>query len=165
MSHACHYCRHAGKSRNFFVEDASRKNHLGGSYDHEIIWKLGIDNRHMKATYPTAKKELALVRSCHRGDPHFGFQIGGHYKYMYFEACGDGPDTCLEWTIPEGVDYPALELHICDFSQLEEFVEFWREELEDRGWISPRERETDRAPKVEIKQLPIRNIVVKKEKK
>ena len=67
-----------------------------------------------------------------------GFQIGGYWNKMHFEDDGGG---CLKWHIHGDGQFPSdnesdwIEFHICDFTQIEEFVKFWGKELRKKGLI------------------------------
>jgi len=127
---ACFYCRN---SKN------GRPDEIGWKYD----CALDIDNSEMN-------DGIEQVVECPKGKPRQGFQLGGYYTHMWFEAeCQNvppEPGQCLSWTImgdgefpiADGEDTEPITFHICDFEQIEEFVEFWRGELEKQGLLSPR---------------------------
>ena len=116
---ACYHCRNSENGR--IIEP-------GWAYD----CKLNLDTSNMSGGSPSK------VIECPGGDVKYGFQVGGYWTNMWFEkesTC----NQCLRWiTNIKDEDELPISLHICDFEQLEEFVEFWRKELERRGWISPR---------------------------
>jgi len=127
MSSGCFNCRNQTNGR--IVEP-------GWRYD----CKLGLNNEHIKTI-----KDMSGCPMC---EPQLGFQVGGYYSHMFFVRYSPMKENnCLEWHILSNGDFPKkenephIQLHICDFEQLERFVEFWREELEKRGWIGPREVE------------------------
>lgn len=132
---ACFYCRNSIKlTKN--PEEASR---TGWRYD----CKFGIDNTEMKG-------DLESIMECPEADPRWGFQLGGHYCHMYFEPDGLSPDDgglpnpCLRWYIKGHFEWDEIQgglqsLHICDFRQIEYFVEAWGRELRRRGWITDEE--------------------------
>lgn len=108
-------------------------------------------------------KELSI---CSDFNPRVGFQIGGYWSHMWFTQENPGHiDTCLKWNIcSDGefpTDKPAISFHICDFEQMEKFIEFWRWELERRGWISPREPKKENVTKDAVS---VRNITIMKGK-
>jgi len=90
------------------------------------------------------------IEKCEKYEPNQGFQMGGYYTHMHFEADpvyeismdGEGQTNCLEWFIHGDGQFPStdpekwLNIHICDFRQIEEWVKFWGKELRRRGWIS-----------------------------
>lgn len=101
----------------------------GWAYD----CKFGIDNSKMNG-------DVEQVIECQKGDPMFGFQIGGYYSHMWFYRRENS--DCLEWVICSDGEFPTekdsnegKEFHICDFQQIEDFVKFWKKELERRGWL------------------------------
>lgn len=85
------------------------------------------------------------VRTCAKGEPQVGFQIGGYYRHMWFE--GEPPvklrggarvGGCLEWWIDGDAEYPGkghMQFHLCDWHRIESWVEFWGKELRRRGWV------------------------------
>jgi hypothetical protein len=92
--------------------------------------------------------EVEQVVACPEGEPQIGFQIGGCYTHMYFErAANNVTENCLDWHILSDGEFPVhgnnrpgkqpIQFHICDFTQLEAFVEFWGKELRRRGWVEP----------------------------
>ena len=128
-NHACFHCRNAING------------HIippGWSYD----CAKGIDNKHMDGG-------IEQVVACPEGEPQIGFQIGGYHTHMYFEQDDDSitKPGCLEWHIESDGEFPVhgnnrpgrqpIQFHLCDFTQLEEFVEFWGKELRRRGWVKP----------------------------
>lgn len=80
-------------------------------------------------------ENLVKIESCKKYKPNKGFQIGGYYTHMHFEADGD----CLEWYIHSDGEFPNdnnhIVFHICDFKQIEEWVKFWGEYLRKKGLI------------------------------
>ena len=141
---ACFYCRNSTNGR---------PDTIGWIYD----CKLGIDNRDLNGGSNVAA-------TCPGFDPRIGFQMGGYYTHMWFET--DPPttqdeidkhgieltqDRCLTWIIQGDGEFPIgesnvmqrarLEFHICDFTQIERFVEFWGKELRKRGWIADKEQQ------------------------
>lgn len=116
---ACFYCRNAINGRVTAP---------GWTYD----CTKGINNKKMDGGV-----EQALT--CPECDLRLGFQIGGYYTHMYFERDG----TCLEWHISSDGEFPitdednreSMNLHVCDFEQIEIFVKVWGAELRRRGWI------------------------------
>lgn len=77
-----------------------------------------------------------IVAKCQGGEPRLGFQIGGYYSHMWFEEDG----SCLLWKICSDGEFPTNEpqivLHVCDFRQIERFVEFWGRRLRETGLIN-----------------------------
>ena len=131
-SEACFYCRNCGESE---IDKISWRYNC----------KLGIDN----TGFDDAK---IISEKCQGFNPRNGFQMGGYYTHMWFER-GDkarfpppegGETPCLEWIIqgdlkfpiPNNVQREPTRIHICDFTQIESWVEFWGKELRKRGWIS-----------------------------
>ncbi len=126
---ACFYCRHSVNKSN--------------SATHATYFdcEFGIDNSEMNGG-------VEQVIACPQGDPRRGFQMGGYYTHMWFEVDGMPPETagnpnpCLTWHIQGTGDFttqdgePHTEFHICDFTQIEDFVRFWGKELRKRGWIT-----------------------------
>ena len=112
---ACFYCRNSINAKI---------NAPGWSYD----CKFGIDNSEMNG-------DVDQVVQCAKGLPRFGFQMGGYYTHMWVE----GESDCLEWKIQGNLEFPTddgeapLSIHICNFGQIEEFVEFWGRYLRDKG--------------------------------
>lgn len=124
---ACFYCnnseylhQHVEKDGKFYPQYKCRKNL--SMPDHQ---------------YP--RSDVEIVLECPGGDPRYGFQIGGYYTHMWFER--DEPNSCLEWMIASDGEFPSqngepeISFHICNFKQIERFVEFWGKELRRRGWI------------------------------
>ena len=104
--------------------------------------KFGIENEDMK---------IDVVKKCEKYFPNVGFQIGGYYSHVHFEIDGKKPDKdgynpCLEMVIHSDGVFPKEDpdemtyWHICDFEQLEEFVEFWGRYLRKKGVISKRRK-------------------------
>ena len=118
---ACFNCRHCCNSR------FSR---TGTGWDHDCA--LGIDNA-----------ELNNMMTCPSVDPRVGFQLGGYYSHMWFENEYGDRNGCLNWHIESDGEFPTNEdapdrvinFHVCDFRQIEAFVEFWGKELRRRGWV------------------------------
>ena len=70
-------------------------------------------------------KELSI---CSDFNPRVGFQIGGYWSHMWFTQENPGHiDACLKWNIcSDGefpTDKPAISFHICDFEQMEKFID------------------------------------------
>lgn len=88
-----------------------------------------------------ANEGLQDVKTCPKHAENRGFQIGGYYTHMHFE--GDEPNGCLEWFIHGDGEFPKsdekrsewIQFHICDFRQIEKWVEVWGAELRRRGLI------------------------------
>ena len=105
-------------------------NHSGAELAENTGWyhkcKFGIENEGM-----------GDVSACGRFEPNKGFQIGGYYTHMHFEQSGE----CLELVVHGDGEFPLdtptewLRFHICDFHQIEAWVEFWGKTLRNRGWI------------------------------
>lgn len=121
----CFSCRNSVKVDDVHVA------RTGGGFHHQHRCSKGLP---MPDQQPDIE-DAEIVRQCPGGDPQLGFQIGGYYSHMWFE--GDG--SCLEWRIcSDGefpTDKPEISFHICDFEQIERFVEFWGKELRRRGLI------------------------------
>lgn len=130
-ANACWYCKNVCNSRAEMP---------GWSHD----CKLGIDN----TGFDDTKK---IAEQCNKFDPRKGFQMGGYYTHMWFEYSGTPPseggeiDGCLEWVIQGDLEFPIpddeperepIKIHICDFTQIENWVSFWGKELRKRGWVS-----------------------------
>jgi hypothetical protein len=117
----CFYCRNCGES--------TPSKSTGWDYK----CKLGM------SVSPLTDKGVEGVLECPKGKPRVGFQIGGYYTHMWFEGETEEDNCCLEWMIQSDGefprDYPDIQFHICDFSQIERFVEFWGKELRRRGVI------------------------------
>jgi len=70
-----------------------------------------------------------------------GFQIGGYYSPVHFEYDDSAEGECLEMVLHSDGQFPTEEeqamirLHICDFEQLENFVEVWGKKLRMVGAI------------------------------
>jgi hypothetical protein len=103
----------------------------GGGFHHQFSCRKGLP-------MPSSQKGVSdgeIVAQCPGGEPQVGFQIGGYYSHMWFEPSG----TCLNWLICSDGEFPTeqpeMQFHICDFRQLERFVEFWGKELRRRGVI------------------------------
>lgn len=90
--------------------------------------KLGLPNEDLQ--------DLSL---CHRFEPNMGFQMGGYYTHTHFE--GFPNSGCIELIIHGDLEFPKtdqiewIRVHICDFTQIEDWVAFWGKELRRRGWI------------------------------
>ena len=73
------------------------------------------------------------VKECPSYSPNIGFQIGGYYSHIHFEYNKDLPNDCMEMIIHSDGEFPTddtdkqIQLHICDFKQLEQFVKEWGE--------------------------------------
>ncbi len=130
---ACFYCKHSVKITE--THDEARRQ---GGWVHDCA--LGLDNSDIIGQWPAILK-------CPQSEPRWGFQIGGYYTHMWFEydatlpEDGGEPNQCLNWHIQSDGDFPTKDggehivFHICDFWQLERFVETWGRELRRRGWI------------------------------
>ena len=96
-------------------------NHGDGSLAENTGWyypcNLGVDN-----------EGLQDVSLCDKWEPNKGFQIGGYYSHMHFEWNKAEHSPCLSWVIHSDGEFPTknkqemIRLHICDFNQIEEFV-------------------------------------------
>lgn len=125
---ACFYCQHSTNRRPDVI---------GWKYD----CQFHLENTEMNGG-------VEDVIACSHGVPRVGFQIGGYYSHMWFEPeihhNTPEPGQCLRWIIASDGQFPTddpdnmIEFHICDFEQLERFVRFWREELERKGLLNPR---------------------------
>ena len=77
--------------------------------------------------------------------PNHGFQIGGYYTEMHFEF--DDHNGCMEWVIHSDGEFPTedrkqmIELHICDFRQIESWVKVWGDYLREQGVVDNEEDE------------------------
>lgn len=115
----CFYCLNHNAGKGVLAENT-------GWY-HQCT--LGIKN-----------EDLQEVEKCPSYKPNKGFQIGGYYTHMDIKPHGD----CLIWTIHGDGEFPKtdpsefIELHICDFEQIEYFVEFWGKHLREKGIIPER---------------------------
>lgn len=124
---ACFYCRNSGESEPAHPD--------GVGWIHSC--KFGIDN--------TGFDEIdTIAEQCGKYSPRFGFQMGGYYTHMWFEpeSCEPEDDCmgiCLEWCIQGDLEFPTeektIKIHICDFTQIERWVEFWGEELRKRRLV------------------------------
>ena len=110
-------------------------NHAKGELAENTGWhhpcKLGIEN-----------EGLSDLSKCEKYEPNQGFQIGGYYTQMHFEGePSRESNACLEWVIHGNGEFPTkhpsefLRFHLCDFTQLEEWVKFWGIELRKRGLV------------------------------
>lgn len=109
-------------------------NHSDGKLAENKGWyhpcKLGITN-----------EGLQDCTTCPSYGMNSGFQIGGYYTHMHFEANGSEPNGCLEWIIHGDGEFPKsdpsefIKFHICDFRQIEEWVKEWGIELRKRGLV------------------------------
>jgi hypothetical protein len=85
---------------------------------------------------------LKDIATCEDYSPNKGFQIGGYYSHMHFEYEKDAGDQCVEWIIHSDGKFPTdkeedfIKFHICDFTQIEEFVKFWGKKLREDGVIA-----------------------------
>ncbi len=97
---------------------------LGWSYD----CSKGVDNSKMN-------NGIEDVIKCKQSSPQVGFQIGGYYSHMTIKKDGD----CLEWYIKSDGEFPndktGISFHICDFEQIENFVKFWRKQIDNNRLI------------------------------
>lgn len=118
-SNECFYCKHHDRENAVLAED-------NGWY-HSCI--KGIKNEGLKN-----------IKECPGYYPCNGFQIGGYYSHMYFEA--DGVNECMEWVIESDGAFPTkdkkdfIRFHICDFEQIERFVKKWGDYLREKGYIT-----------------------------
>ena len=70
-----------------------------------------------------------------------GFQIGGYHSNTHFVCNGSEPGCCLELFLHSDGEFPTdkeeemIQLHICDFKQIERWVKFWGEVLRQKGVI------------------------------
>lgn len=91
--------------------------------------KLGIQN-----------EELQDVKTCPKYSPNMGFQIGGYYSHIHFDVTE--PNGCMEMVIHSDGTFPTedpnaqIKLHLCDFTQLEQFVKEWGEYFREKGIIT-----------------------------
>jgi hypothetical protein len=125
---ACFYCLNC---------IASKPDKVGWIHD----CKLGIDNTGFD------DREI-IAEQCNSFQPRDGFQMGGYYTHMYFEREGNEVNPCLNWVIQGDLNFPIpdgeqerqpIKIHICDFHQIEEWVQLWGIELRKRGWINDEE--------------------------
>lgn len=122
---ACFMCRNAISRPDIYVERS------GGGFHHQFSCKVALPMPNCDVDRPDEE----IVASCSGGKPCLGFQIGGYYSHMWFEADG----ACLAWSICSDGDFPTdkpeFVFHICDFKQIERFVDFWGKELRRRGLV------------------------------
>jgi hypothetical protein len=132
-SNECFFCRKHAKG--FIVKEGGWHHRCGE----------GLENIGLKD-----------IEKCPKYAPNVGFQIGGYYSHMYFDPEGPGYERdsysgnpCMTWTMESDGMFPTddparmLKFHICDFEQIEEFVEFWGKYLRAKGIIAPREPTTE----------------------
>lgn len=141
MSDACFYCRNS--------RQVPGQGHVP---DPEYTCLKGLPKAHLIG-------DVGFATECLQFNPRIGFQMGGYYTHMWFETDPTytpeefvefGPEivqnSCLTWYIQGDGEFPIpdeevgqpgkmLEFHLCDFTQLEDFVNFWGAELRKRGWI------------------------------
>lgn len=127
MSSGCFHCRN-------HCDDRPHPSGIGWAYS----CRHGLDTEQVPDS-PDG------VLACSKGDVQYGFQIGGYYRHMYFE--GEPPvflgggcrlGGCLDLHIQGDAEFPQgkdIELELCEFQQLEEWVKFWGKELRRRGWV------------------------------
>jgi len=88
-------------------------------------------------------ESMIKISECPQYYPCDGFQMGGHYTHTHFQ-CGDNLDDCLLLYINGDMEFPQsdprkwLRIHICDFEQIERWVEFWGKYLRSKNLIPPR---------------------------
>ena len=108
-----------GKGKSCFYCENHFNAHIekpGWSHD----CKEGIDNSNLN-------NGIEDVVNCPKGKPQFGFQIGGYYTHMVFQKNSE----CLTWIIKSDGCFPTddeneqIKFHVCNFKQIERFVEFW----------------------------------------
>lgn len=109
-------------------------NHTGGVIAENCGWHhncgLGIDN-----------DGLIDVKKCDSYSLNTGFQIGGYYSHIHFTPCDEDVNPCMEMFIHSDGNFPTeerermIQLHICDFRQIEYFVSEWGKYLRDKGII------------------------------
>lgn len=109
-------------------------NHSDGERAENNGWyhscKLGILNDGLKD-----------IHKCEKYLPNKGFQIGGYYSHMHFDYIDGESNPCMDWIIHSDGEFPRdernemLVFHICDFRQIEEWVQFWGKYLRDQGVI------------------------------
>ena len=109
-------------------------NHGDGEAAENTGWyhhcKFGIEN-----------EDLQEVEKCPKWEPNKGFQIGGYYSHMHFEF-DENTDNCIEWIIHSDGEFPTdnpkemIRFHICEFQQIENWVNFWGKYLREKGVIS-----------------------------
>lgn len=124
---ACFHCKHQINAHVHTVVENGRERSNGWWYD----CALDLPNEHLNGG-------VKIAMTCPSCDPMEGFQMGGYYTHMWFEDDGG----CLEWVIQGNGEFPTelgdetkqLRFHICDFTQIEQFVKFWGKELRKRGW-------------------------------
>lgn len=128
----CFHCRHAIQRSSVTVPRE------GGGFHHQYSCSKGLP---MPSSSPDIS-DADIVSACPGGAPTEGFQIGGYYSHMWFESENNSPDDCLTWVIGSDGEFPTIEkekrieLHVCDFRQIERFVAFWGRELRKRGVIT-----------------------------
>lgn len=99
-------------------------NHGKGFFAENTGWyhqcKHGIEN-----------EGLQNVKECKKYSPNTGFQIGGYYSFVHFEFNKTKVNDCMEMIIHSNGEFPTevaaeqIQLHICNFKQLEHFVKEW----------------------------------------
>lgn len=115
----CFYCKNHDRDKGVIAENT-------GWY-HPCI--KGNENEGLKE-----------IKSCKDYIPCNGFQIGGYYSHMYFEA--EEENGCMEWIIESDGEFPTqdknriISLHICDFRQIEECIKLWGKWLREKGYIN-----------------------------
>jgi len=94
---------------------------------------------HYPCTKGIENEGLQDISKCEKYSPCNGFQIGGYYTHMHFEQ--EEHADCLEWVIHSDGEFPTedeeqmIQFHICDFEQIEKWVEFWGKRLRENGMI------------------------------
>ena len=109
--------------------------HLDGELAKNTGWylpcKFGIENEGLKN-----------IKDCPSFEPNTGFQIGGYYSHIHFEYDKNIPNHCMEMIIHSDGGFATedkekqIQLHICDFRQLEHFVKEWGEYLRKIGAVN-----------------------------
>lgn len=112
----CFYCLH------------SKSEYISNNVTHSCL--KGLDNSTLKD-----------VNECDDYYPSQGFQIGGYYSKIHFEFEKGENNTCCEMVIHSNGEFPTentesmIKLHLCDFEQLEEFIDVWGKFLRKKGVI------------------------------
>lgn len=150
----CFYCRNCRHVEGAYAVRA------GGGFHHQSACVKGLHQPDSVRGVP----DIEIVLQCPGGEPRFGFQIGGYYSHAWFEdgqkvpcdpPCGSATcherdcqrtSSCMELVIASDGEFPTddpadmMQFHLCDFHQLERFVEFWGKELRRRGWVRDQEQ-------------------------
>ena len=113
-------------------------NHLDGELAENTGWyhpcNLGIKN-----------EDLQNVKECENYFPNTGFQIDGYYSHVHFEFNKLQKNSCMEMIIHSNGEFPTensheqIQLHLCDFRQLEHFVKEWGEYFRKIGVVTDKE--------------------------